>query len=144
MLVRKYGTKQMAPVSGGLDLLPWSGPLFLTAILALSALPPFGIFRSEFEIVTGGLASAGNAAAAVLVVLVTVAFFGLTVATNRMLLTPRRRPPGSAALARGEPSGWMVVPVLAGLAALLVLGLHPPADLTGLLGRAVDALRGLS
>ena len=144
VLVRKYGTKQMAPVSGGLDLLPWSGPLFLAAILALSALPPFGIFRSEFEIVTGGLASAGNAATAVLVVLVTVAFFGLTVATIRLLLTPRGQPPGSAGLARGEPSVWMVVPVLAGLAALLVLGLHPPADLTGLMGRAVDALRGLS
>jgi hydrogenase-4 component F len=144
VLVRKFGSKRISSVSGGMDLLPWSGPLFLAAILALSALPPFGIFRSEFEIVTGGLASAGNAATAILVVLVTIAFFGLSLATNRMLLTPRREPPGNGGLARGEPSTWMVVPVLAGLVALLVLGLHPPADLTGLLGRAVDALRGLS
>ncbi len=36
----------------------------------------------------------------------------------------------------------MVVPVLAGLAALLVLGLHPPGELTGLLDRAVAVLRG--
>jgi hydrogenase-4 component F len=144
VLVRKFGTKQMNSVTGGLDLLPWSGPLFLAAILALSALPPFGIFRSEFEIVTGGLASSASTVTAILVVLVTVAFFGLTVATNRMLLTPRREQPGTVALARGEPSVWMVVPVLAGLVALLVLGLHPPADLTGLMGRAVDALRGLS
>jgi hydrogenase-4 component F len=35
-----------------------------------------------------------------------------------------------------------VVPVVAGLIALLVLGVHPPADLTGLMGRAVAALRG--
>jgi len=45
---------------------------------------------------------------------------------------------------RGEPSAWMVVPVVAGLIALLVIGLHPPADLTGLVGRAVAALRGVA
>ena len=54
VLVRKFASKQISSVTGGLDLLPWSGPLFLAAILALSAMPPFGIFRSEFEIVTGG------------------------------------------------------------------------------------------
>ncbi len=159
VLVRKFGSKRIRAVTGGLDLLPWSGPLFLAAILALSALPPFGIFRSEFEIVTGGLAASDNAAAAILVVLVTVAFLGLSLAANRMLLTPRRQPApapagtaGSAAdgaadraasgLTRGEPSAWMVVPVVAGLVALLVLGLHPPAELTGLLDRAVAVLRG--
>jgi hydrogenase-4 component F len=151
VLVRKFGSKRISSVTGGLDLLPWSGPLFLAAILALSAMPPFGIFRSEFEIVTGGLAASDNTAAAILVVLVTVAFLGLSVTANRMLLTPRRPvlvPGGPAAgdpadpLTRGEPSVWMVVPVLAGLAALLLLGLHPPGELTGLLDRAVAVLRG--
>ncbi|MGO8887922.1 MAG: proton-conducting transporter membrane subunit [Streptosporangiaceae bacterium] len=138
VLARKFGSKRISSVTGGLDLLPWSGPLFLAAILALSAMPPFGIFRSEFEIVTGGLAASHNAAAAILVVLVTVAFFGLSLAANRMLLTPRHDPePG-----RGEPSVWMVVPVAAGLVALLVLGLHPPGELTGLLDHAAAALRG--
>jgi len=137
VLVRKFGSKQISSVTGGLDLLPWSGPLFLGAILALSALPPFGIFRSEFEIVSGGLADSRNAVAAILVILVTVAFLGLSVAANRMMLTPRREPTPD----RGEPSAWMVVPVLAGLIALLILGLHPPGELTGLLDRAVAALR---
>ena len=59
----KYGTKQMSAMRDGLRLLPWSGPLFLLAIFALSALPPFGIFRSEFEIVAGGLGSGDYAAA---------------------------------------------------------------------------------
>jgi hydrogenase-4 component F len=145
VLVRKFGTKQITSVTGGMDLLPWSGPAFVAAILALSAMPPFGIFRSEFEIVRGGFAASGtgsDTAAAVLVVLVTVAFLGLSVSANRMMLTPR----GSAVrpLARGEPSAWMVVPVATGLAALLVLGLHPPGELTGLLARAVTQLQGAS
>jgi hydrogenase-4 component F len=49
-------------------------------------------------------------------------------------------PAAGAAPARGEPSGWMVVPVVAGLLALLVLGVHPPAELTDLFGRAVAML----
>ncbi len=138
VLVRKFGTKNIGSVTGGLDLLPWSGPLFLTAVLALSAMPPFGIFRSEFEIVTGGLAASHDAAAVVLVVLVTVAFLGLSIAVNRMLLLPGR----DAAIQRGEPSVWMVLPVAAGVIALLVLGLHPPGELLNLLDRAVTALRG--
>jgi hydrogenase-4 component F len=139
VLVHKFGTKRISGISGGFDLLPWSGPLFGIAILALCAMPPFGIFRSEFEIVQGGFSSARYATPAVLIVLVTLAFFGLTVAANRMLLVPARGRV-AADLPRGEPSAWMVVPVVAGVAALLVLGVHPPAELTGLLSRAVHQL----
>jgi len=89
VIVTKFATKRISQVSGGLDLLPWSGPLFLLSVLALGAMPPFGIFRSEFEIVAGGLASGGNIASAILIVLVTLAFLGLVATTNRMLLMPR-------------------------------------------------------
>jgi hydrogenase-4 component F len=147
VLLRKFGSKQISAARGGLDLLPWSGPLFLAAILALCAMPPFGIFRSEFEIVRGGLASSANVPAVILVVLVTVAFLGLALAANRMMLSSPRRTAGQQngpALTRGEPSAWMVVPVALGLVALLILGLHPPGELTGLLARAVAQLGGTS
>jgi hydrogenase-4 component F len=141
----KYGTKQMATMRGALDLLPWSGPLFLLAVFALSALPPSGIFRSEFQIVAGGLDSGNYAGAAILVVLATVAFFGLTTSTTRILFAPAP-PCSSPALSaaavtdRGEPSAWMVVPAVAGIAALFILGLHPPGELTSLISRAVTEL----
>ena len=129
----KFGSKQISAIRGGLDLLPWSGPLFLLAVFALSAMPPSGIFRSEFQIVYGGLGSGNYAAAAVLIVLVTVAFFGLTASATQMMFTPAP----AQAISRGEPSAWMVVPVLAGVAVLFILGLHPPGELTGLIDRAV-------
>ena len=167
----KYGTKQMSAMRDGLRLLPWSGPLFLLSIFSLSAFPPFGIFRSEFEIVAGGLGRGDYAAAAVLVVLVTVAFFGLATSTTNVLLRPApvekapseeisvaiavgdTSPPGGAvataararagaALTAGEPSAWMVVPVLAGLAVLVLLGVHPPGELTTLITQAAAQLRG--
>ena len=133
----KFGGKQISAIRGGLDLLPWSGPLFLLAVFALSALPPSGIFRSEFQIVSGGLSSGHYAAAAILIVLATVAFFGLTASATGMLFTP---PPRTQA--RGEPSAWMVVPVVAGVAVLFLLGVHPPAELTHLIERAVIQLGG--
>jgi hydrogenase-4 component F len=165
----KYRTKQMSGMRDGMRLLPWSGPLFLLAVFALSALPPFGIFRSEFQIVAGGLGSGSYAAAAVLVVLVTIAFFGLATAATSVLLTPAPEPAttgerqaaggqpavgGTASgsvmvrapararqlLARGEPSAWMVIPVLAGLAVLLMLGVHPPGELSELITRGAAQL----
>jgi hydrogenase-4 component F len=145
VIVRKFGTKELARVRGALSLLPLSGPLLLLSVLALSASPPFGIFRSEFAIVAGGLASGGNAAAAVLVVLVTVAFVGLAWAATRSLLQPAIRPsPGadSALYHPGEPSLWMVVPVLAGTAVLVLLGVHVPGPLSQLLTRAAATLVG--
>jgi hydrogenase-4 component F len=161
VLVRKFRTKRISAVRGGLDLLPWSGPLFLLAIFALGAMPPFGLFRSEFEIVAGGLGSGSYVAAAILIVGVTVAFFGLSASTTLPLMQPAAASgqtaavpssaggaatePGRAGdrvLPRGEPSGWMVVPVAAGALALLLLGVHPPAELTELFGRAVRLLTG--
>ena len=50
--------------------------MFLLAVLALSAMPPFGIFRSEFLIVEGGLSSGATALSAVLIVLVTCGLLG--------------------------------------------------------------------
>jgi hydrogenase-4 component F len=184
----KYRTKRMPAMRDGLRLLPWSGPLFLLAIFALSALPPSGVFRSEFEIVVGGLSSRSYAAAAILVILVTAAFLGLATSMTSVLLKPfpaGKAPPekvpaemaavemaavgtdgadgahgrgaphldgaavataahgrASETLAPGEPSTWMVVPVLAGLAVLVVLGIHPPGELTNLITQAAAQLRG--
>lgn len=144
VLVQTFRTKEIARIRGALDRLPHSAPLFLAAVLALSAMPPFGLFRSEFQIVAGGLQSAGHLPAAALVALVTLAFLGLALATTRMLFRPAPDGPGAAAApgawGGGEPSGWMVAPPAIGIVVLLVLGLHPPAALTELLARGADLL----
>lgn len=182
-VVRKYGTKDLTRIRGGTSALPWSGPLLVAAILALSAVPPFGIFRSEFYIVAGGLSDPRYGIAAVLVVLVTLAFLGLSWFTTRTMLAPAPVPPapvpGRAALAvgvhtasagaadavtegpggesepptagpapeadeiavnRGEVSGWIVASMVAGMAALVLLGVHLPADLSQLLDHAAREL----
>lgn len=138
ILVHKFGTKDISAIRSARSVLPWTTPLFLTAILALSAMPPFGLFRSEFQIVAGGVAGARTVVAAVLVVAVTVAFLGLSLAGTRMLFVS-----GSTEIpVRGEPSAWMVTPMLAGLVVLVVLGVHPPGDFADLITRGVAELGG--
>ncbi|MDA8148080.1 MAG: proton-conducting transporter membrane subunit [Actinomycetota bacterium] len=151
-IVRKFGTKDMRRIRGGVGVLPWSGPLMVAAILALSAMPPFGIFRSEFLIVSGGLSDPHDAGAAILVVLVTIAFFGLSWFTSQTMLSPDPRPggapdqvvgaPDQVVVTRGEPSVWIVVAMVIGLGALLVLGVHLPSQLSQLLDQAARELGG--
>ncbi|MQA12805.1 MAG: NADH dehydrogenase FAD-containing subunit [Pseudonocardiaceae bacterium] len=138
VLVHAYGSKDVGRIRGGLDRLPVSAPLFLLAVLALSAMPPFGLFRSEFQIVAGGLAETRHVPAVAMVALVALAFVGLSVATTRMLFLP-----GEAVTSRAEPSAWMVAPVVVGILALLVLGLHPPAPLVELITRGAAELGGV-
>lgn len=137
-LVHKFATKELSGMRGGIRALPWSGPALLVAIFALGAMPPFGMFRSEFQIVTGGIASGHGVVGAILVVLVSLAFFGLMIATTRILFAAGPAP----SAVRSEPSYWMVIPVLIGVAALLLLGVHPPDVLQDLLNRGAAELSG--
>ena len=73
----KYGTKQMSAMRDGLRLLPWSGPLFLLAIFALSALPAVGPLPQRVPDRRRRLGRGCYVAAALLLVLVTIAFLGL-------------------------------------------------------------------
>ncbi|HEY5273145.1 MAG TPA: proton-conducting transporter membrane subunit [Acidimicrobiales bacterium] len=141
-VVRKFKTKDMARIRGGVGLLPWSGPMLVLAVLALSAMPPFGIFRSEFLIVAGGLSDPHDVLAAVLVVLVTVAFFGLSWFTTQTMLTPVPEREGLG-LERGETSRLIVVAMAVGLVGLVVLGVHVPGQLSDLLHDAATQLEAV-
>ncbi|MGH9101969.1 MAG: proton-conducting transporter membrane subunit [Acidimicrobiales bacterium] len=134
-VLRKLGTKDMSRIRGGIGLLPWSGPMLVLAVLALSAAPPFGIFRSELMIVAGGLSGGRDGIAAALVVLVTLAFLGLSLFASQTMLTPA--PEG---VVKGETSAWMVGAMVMGLVALVILGIHLPHQLQHLLSSAASEL----
>ena len=134
-IVKKFGTKDMTRIRGVVRVLPFSGPMMVLAILALSAMPPFGVFRSEFLIIYGGLSSPSSAVVSVLVLLVTIAFFGLSYFATRTMLTPALQ-----GMVSKETSWWIVTAMAMGVFALLILGLHPPSQLSDLLSRAASEL----
>jgi hydrogenase-4 component F len=150
-VLRKYGTKDLGAISGGIGVLPWTGPLLVLAVLGLSAMPPSGIFRSEFLIVSGGLSAGGSTGPAVVVVtLAMVAFVGLCWYVTRTMVSPTPPPadpaaapaerPATATLVKGETSVAMVGATVIGIAALALLGVHPPGQLNDLLNCAAAEL----
>ena len=135
-ILRRFDSKEIDAVSAAGVRLPWSGPLFFAAVLALSGLPLSGIFRSEFQIVAGGLASSAYVSAAFLIVLVNLAFFGVVWYLGRMVLSR----PTEERTASGETSYWMVAAMLVCFAVVIGLGLHVPGDFAQLLHNAASRL----
>jgi hydrogenase-4 component F len=118
--------------------------MLVAGMLGLSAMPPFGTFRSELSIVAGGFAggpganTAEEAIAAIMVVLATLAFFGLSWHMGQSMLSPV--PDSGTAVVKGETSRLMVLAMAFGLLGLVVLGVHPPAALDHLLNGAAAEL----
>lgn len=148
-ILRKYGTKDLARLRGGIGVLPWTGPLLVLAVLGLSAMPPSGVFRSEFLIVSGGLSKGSTGATALLVALAMVAFVGLSWYVTRTMVSPSVADNGvpadpggapTATLVKGETSTAMVMAMVLGIGALALLGVHPPGQLNDLLHKAAAEL----
>jgi hydrogenase-4 component F len=137
-LVRGYGTKEVDRVSDAGRRMPWTGPLFLAAALALCGLPLSGVFRSELEIVAGGFANAQYVGLAILLVFVNLAFFGVMWHAGRMVLGTHGGTPDVAGVR--ERSRWMIAAMLACLVVVVGLGVHLPGELSALLANAQHRL----
>ena len=158
-LLRGYDTKEVEAVTDAGRTMPWTGPMFLAAALALCGLPISGVFRSEFQIVAGGFARPQYVGVVILLVFVNLAFFGIVWHTGRMVLTPaagrgagtettaggdsapgRVSGPGGGSAGVRERSAWMVAGMLGCLFVVVALGVHLPGDLAALLHSAAQRL----
>jgi hydrogenase-4 component F len=136
-VLRRFDTKDLEGVAGAARLMPLTGPMFLAAALALSGLPLSGVFRSEFQIVSGGFAQARYIPAALLIVFVNVAFFGIVWHVGRMVLTRPER----SDIESGDRNWWMLLGMAGCLFVVIALGLHVPSGLSHLLSNAAHELR---
>ncbi|HUB73198.1 MAG TPA: proton-conducting transporter membrane subunit [Solirubrobacteraceae bacterium] len=140
-LLRGYGTKEVEGVTDAGRRMPWTGPMFMAAALALAGLPVSGVFRSELEIVLGGFARPQYVGVTILLVFVNLAFFGIIWHVGRMVLSPSAGPGGPSSGSApqptvGERSAWMIVGMLGCLLVVIALGVHLPGDLSALLANA--------
>ncbi|HLI58968.1 MAG TPA: proton-conducting transporter membrane subunit [Solirubrobacteraceae bacterium] len=135
-LLRGYDTKQVEEVRDAGRRMPFTGPMFLAAALALSGLPLSGVFRSEFDIVTGGLAEPQYVGVALLLGFVNLAFFGVIWHAGRIVLGTGEDAEETARAVATERSPWMIAGMLGLLVVLVALGIHLPGDLAALLHNA--------
>lgn len=132
-ILHRYHSTELHRVSGLLKIMPWTGGLFATGLLAIIGLPPFGLFISEFSLFRAGFALGHPWLMGAVLALLLVAFVALIYHLNHMLYGA---PPDG--IEGGEVSGWRLAPLFLNLTVLLVLGLTMPAPFATLLHQIVD------
>jgi hydrogenase-4 component F len=136
-LLRGYDTKEVDRIHDAGRTMPFTGPMFMAAALALSGLPLSGVFRSEFQIVAGGFARPQYVGVTLLLVFVNLAFFGIIWHAGRMVLgQPDQSSTDVSTVVAGERSAWMIAGMVGCLFVSVALGVHLPGDLSTLLTSA--------
>jgi hydrogenase-4 component F len=133
---RAYGSKFMGEVTGAMHRLPLSGTVFLAGFLAGAGSPPFGLFVSEFSILTAAFASGQYWAAALFVALLFAVFLGMGVTVLAVVLGK----PKEKSFSSFRDGFWTGLPLLVSIGLVLMLGLYIPPPLLELLTQAAHFL----
>ncbi|MTI14542.1 hydrogenase 4 subunit F [Sansalvadorimonas verongulae] len=120
-IVLKYGSRDMGTVKGLFRTAPVTGLIVGAGILALSGVPPFSMFLSEFMIITAGISSGHVLFTVILLLLLTVVLAGLVKVVAECVLgdTPE-------GITKGEISTMTVAPLALLLVGVLAMGVYIP------------------
>jgi len=136
-LVQRWRTRESAGIVGALTAAPLVGGVLLLGSLAILGSPPFGLFLSELTIVRAGFRGSSPLAFLLLALLV-LAFIAFARTTAAMATG---EPGDAGGEAGGKQSVVAAVPLVAGMAALLLLGLWIPGGLNSLIMHSIGAIR---
>ena len=129
-----YRSRSILSVTGARREMPYSGSLWLIGFIALSGLPPFGMFFSEFAALKAAFAGGRIAGGALYLLFLTAASIGMVKVALGML-----RGKAEGAEERSE-SPWMAIPPIFLAVCVLALGLAVPDFLGKLVTGAVRVL----
>lgn len=137
-ITQYYGTRQIARIRGAITALPISGVLLFVGSLAITGVPPFNVFVSEFSIVSGGFAQERYVASGLFLLFISLIFAGFMYHVLRMVLGTKPKN-----LAIGRESCLSVVAMGIPLVLILVLGLYIPSILDNMLSEVLVVLGGV-
>jgi hydrogenase-4 component F len=131
-----FGTLRMVRIRGMARSLPWTGGALVLGALAITGMPPFGLFVSELMILTGAFATAHYFIAVLMLAAISVVFGALLHHFQSMVMgTPEDVPVQSA-----WQASWFVVMGVC-ILCLAVLGVHIPAAFAAVLRGAMAVLQ---
>ena len=131
-----YGSLRIERIRGMAKSLPWTSGAFILGGLAIVGLPPFGLFVSEFMILTQAFATAHYFIAVLLLAALSVVFGALLYHFQYMLGGEIEQPPRKPTLVVSDFAAMAVC-----VMGLLVLGIRIPAGLSAVLNGAMAVLR---
>jgi hydrogenase-4 component F len=118
-ITQAKGTQKIAEIGGLTETHPLLGWLLVAGVLAIAGLPPFGVFMSEFLLVSSTFARQPALAVAVVVGLL-IAFAALLARLTALAFGPPR--------GLNNPVHASTLPIFAHLALVLLGGIYlPPA-----------------
>jgi len=133
------GTSTAERIRGLLRRTPASGILLVIGLFAVTGSPPFGMFLSEFIIISAAVDTYPWIAAFV-VVLLSIIFVGIAAMILEMVYGQYES--GDAPEPRGGERPWLVVAPVALAILVLGLGLYLPSPLAAALASAAKSLGG--
>jgi hydrogenase-4 component F len=138
-LVLAAGTSVVADMRGMQRMRPVSGWLLLIGLFAVTGSPPFGLFISEFLIVSAAVQQHHPWVATATVMMLVTIFAGIAVMIVEILYGAA--PQGERETSATEGARYLFAPMALG-SLVLLLGLYIPAPLQELVGRAAASLGG--
>jgi hydrogenase-4 component F len=136
-VVLATGSSHAPSIRGILRSRSITGGLLITGLFAVTGSPPFGLFLSEFTILSGAVRGGHPWVAGTMLVLLAVIFIGMAT----VILEVAYGEPDPAVPKKRE-SGWLVVGPLALAVGVLLLGLYLPVPLRDVLAQAATSLGG--
>lgn len=127
----KYSSTKIENVRGVLSVLPFTAVLFVLGFLAITGVPPFGTFLTEFSIMAAGIKDHTVVVIIALLSLI-LAFFGFLKYVISMVFGD-----AGEAMPKGEAGPWVVGPVIVLVFLLLGLSVMLPEQIESLLHNAV-------
>lgn len=134
-LVLATGSSAAVDLRGLARSRPISAALLFVGLFAVTGSPPFGLFVSEFAIVSGAIREHHPWVAAALLILLSIIFVGIGGMLLGVVFGERA---GDSDQESGPESAWLLAGPLALAAIVLLLGLYIPGPLRSSL---VDAAR---
>lgn len=138
-LYQKYQSKRLGDIRGVSKIFPFTGGLLVAAVLAVTGMPPFGTFFSEWMILSAALAGRHYGLAFFYLLFLSVVFIAFVPAVLKMA----RGAPDDTLVARSKKDSWAaVLPPLLLAGITLLLGFYVPSFLDQALKNSSALLGG--
>lgn len=134
----KYHTKKISSVKGLIKTMPVTGVVFILGVFAITGMPPFGIFMSEFNTVLSAVFFGKYIIAALLLIFLAIVFAGFVKQLSRMFYGKNENPE----IKKGELDmiGPAVLIIL--LCITVFVGVYIPDPFKALLNSSTDIILG--
>jgi hydrogenase-4 component F len=135
----KFQTKDISKIKSAINIMPFSGTIFLIGALALMGSPPFSVFLSEFYIIRAGILEKHWVISSLFILFSLIIFGAIMYQTMNMTIGNSTEEKNNL---REEVSKLGVLALVIPLFIITLLSVWIPAPLFKLLNRSVEIIHG--